>query len=195
MVYAAAAIGVYLLVAGLIVFSALAYRRRRLGERGASFNNNPPLEIAWTVIPLLIVGALFWVSYRVEYPVDAITLRPDEVIDVTAFRWGWRFDYPREHVTIQGDVGKPPVLVLPLHQTVEIALTSSDVVHELWVPAFLFKREAIPGRVNRFDWTADKLGRFSGHCSEFCGVDHAFMLFSVQVVPADQFRAALRRAS
>ena len=193
MVYAAAAIVVYLLVAGLIVYSALAYRRRRRGQLGANFKNNPPLEIAWTVIPLLIVGGLFWVSYRVEYPVDAITLQPDEVIDVTAFRWGWRFEYPREHVTIQGDISKPPVLILPLHRTVQIALTSSDVVHEMWVPAFLFKREAIPGRVNRFDWTVDKLGRFTGHCSEFCGVDHAFMIFSVLVVPPDRFRAALRR--
>lgn len=187
-VFIVASIVVYAIVAGLIVFSAIAYRRRGADvPQAGKFHKNYPLEIAWTIIPILIVGGLFWVTYDAEFRVDRILLHPPEVIEVTAYRWGWRFYYPKEKIAVEGTERTPPTLVLPLRQTVEIDLTSSDVLHGMWVPAFLFKRDAVPGKVNKFDWNATQEGFFPGRCSEFCGLDHANMWFNVRVVPPDQF--------
>ena len=105
--------------------------------------------------------------------------------------WGWRFSFPDEGVTVLSDPsgeGVPgPELWLPQRRDVRVELTSNDVIHAFWVPDFLFKRDAIPGRVNVFDVTPTTTGTYHGVCSEFCGLNHAFMTFTVKVVPADAF--------
>lgn len=194
-VFIRAGIVVYVLVVGLIVFAAVRYRRRdpRVVQ-GKTFSSNVPLEITWTVVPLLVVGGLFAVSNPAEYHVETIRRPADEVVDVVAYRWSWRFLYPKEHVTVQGSADHTPELVLPLRRTTEIRLTSSDVIHAFWVPAFLFKRDAIPGRTNIFDLTPTRAGTFAGACAEFCGTYHAYMRFRVRVVPAADYAAALQAA-
>ena len=82
-------------------------------------------------------------------------------------------------------------MVLPMGETVRIELTSSDVIHSFYVPGFLFKRDAIPGRTTAFDFRADRLGVYRGECAEFCGLDHAYMNFSVRVVSPGAFEAWL----
>ncbi|MBV8152401.1 MAG: cytochrome c oxidase subunit II [Candidatus Eremiobacteraeota bacterium] len=186
-VFLTAAAGVYAIVAGLILWCVVAYRRRgRKVVQAADFHQNAPLEIAWTVIPILIVIGLFLVTYPAERHVESVTPNPDGVVQVIGFRWSWRFLYPREHVAIEGGTGATPNLVLPVGRTTEIKLSSSDVVHAFWVPAFLFKRDATPGREQTFDLTPRQIGVFPGRCAEFCGTDHATMTFTVRVVsPAD----------
>jgi len=182
------AIAVYAIVGGLIVWSSVAYRRRDPAiVQAARFHENPPLEIAWTVIPILIVGGLFAITYPAEHHVENLVVSPDEVVQVVGFRWSWRFLYPRRHVAIDAKEGEPPELVLPAGRTTEIRLTSSDVVHAFWVPAFLFKRDAVPGRVNAFDLSPTKTGSYPGRCAEYCGTFHAHMSFNVRVVAPDAF--------
>lgn len=121
-VFIRAGIVVYALVVGLIVFAAVRYRRRDPATlQGARFHQNTALEIAWTVIPLLVVGGLFAVSNPAELRVEALH-PPAQVVDVVAYRWSWRFGYPQEHVTIAGSPQHAPELVLPLARTTEIRL-------------------------------------------------------------------------
>ncbi len=195
-VFLTVGIVVAFIVWGLILFAILRWRRR--DERlPPQFRNNNPLEIAWTVVPLVIVAALFVYTYRAEANVDSLVSRPDVVVAVRAYRWGWTFDYAGGPVVggaanapvIGGSVEGPPQLVLPVGETTRIQLTSDDVTHGFWVPDFLFKRDAIPGLQNAFDLRPDKVGTYVGRCSQFCGFDHALMSFSVRVVSPQQFAA------
>jgi cytochrome c oxidase subunit 2 len=192
-VFLTAGLVVYVLVAGLIVFSAIAFRRRDPATvQAASFFKNNPLEVTWTVIPILVVGGLFAVTYPAERHTESIVTPAGEVVQVIGFRWSWRFLYPREHIAVEGTSTTPPELVLPLGRTTEIRLTSSDVVHSFWVPAFLFKRSAIPGDVNVFDFTPTRAGVYPGRCAEYCGTYHTHMTFTVRVLPPDAYARWLR---
>jgi cytochrome c oxidase subunit 2 len=192
-VFLEAALAVYLLVAGLIVWTSIAYRRRDPATvQAAGFSKNIPLELTWTVIPVLVVGGLFAVTYPAERHVDAVVAAPGETVQVVGYRWSWRFLYPGEHVAIEGTTERPPELVLPAGRTTEIRLSSSDVIHAFWVPAFLFKRDAIPGTVNVFDLTPQREGLYPGRCAEYCGTFHAHMSFTVRVVSPEAFARWVR---
>ncbi len=184
-VFLAAAAAVGLFVYGCIFWCLLAYRRSR-HPRPATFSGNKPLEILYVALPLLIVIGLFVVSMLAELPVDRAVAGPDDRIAVTAFRWSWRFDYPGGITTV-GTPQSPPTLYLPLDRTTEIDLRSIDVTHSFWVPAFLFKRDAIPGMRNVFDLTPTRAGTYLGRCAQFCGLDHALMTFDVKVVPSPAY--------
>ena len=190
--YGYAGLGVMLLVWGLIAYPALRFRRRRGNESPRSQKaTNTPLEITWTVLPLLLVIGLFGVTYDVEKRVEALRPNLPVQIAINGFRWGWTFNY-LGGPTINGTSQHPPELVLPLGETVAMQVTSSDVVHSFWIPDMLFKRDAVPGRVTAFDLTPTKTGTFIGRCGEFCGFDHALMLFSVRVVPAAEYQRWLQ---
>ena len=187
-VFIVAGFVVYGVVAGLILWCVVAYRRRPdHGRQGAQFTQNVPLEIAWTVVPILVVCGLFGVTWLAESHVDAVVMHPANVVNVTAFRWSWRFVYAGRHVAVGGTSLAPPELVLPAGRTTQINLTSSDVAHAFWVPAFLFKRDAIPGMVNRFDLTLTAPGDYPARCAEYCGLQHAHMTFLVRVVTPAEF--------
>jgi cytochrome c oxidase subunit 2 len=188
------------LVWGLLLFAMVRWRRRDGDESPPQFRNNAALEIAWTIVPLIIVAALFVYTYRAEARVDAVVAHPAVVIAVRAYRWGWNFAYaggPIVGGASNGPVGGgapanadgPPQLVLPVGETTRIELTADDVTHGFWVPDFLFKRDAIPGMSNTFDLLPDKLGTYAGRCSQFCGYDHALMMFTVRVVTPRAFAA------
>jgi len=181
-VFIAAGIAVGAFVYACIFWCLIAYRRKD-GRSPARFEGNPPLEILYVAIPLAIVCGLFAYTFLIEIPVDRVSAAPQSRVAVTAFRWSWRFAYPGTGVTVSGTPMHPPTLYLPLRRTTEIDLTSVDVTHSFWVPAFLFKRDAIPGMTNVFDVTPDRLGVFPSRCAQFCGLDHAWMTFYVDVVP------------
>ena len=183
-----AALAVCVLVWALILYSAIRFRRTaRNPEPRSQKDTNIPLEITWTVVPLLMVVGLFGVTQRIESDVEAV--RPNAAVDVTVdgYRWGWTFAY-RGGPTVGGETQNPPELVLPLGQTAAIHVTSSDVVHSFWVPDMLFKRDAVPGKITTFDLTPSKTGTFLGRCGEFCGLSHALMTFRVRVVAPAEFR-------
>ncbi len=186
-------IGVALVVYGLIAWCILRYRRRPGDEAfPPQFRRNNPWEIVTTAIPLVMVALLFLVTYAAERHVETIAPRQELTVDVTGFRWSWRFAYPRFGVSVIGTPQAPPELVLPVDETTRFNVTSVDVDHSFWVPAFLFKRDAVPGLQNVFDWTPRKVGEFRGECGEFCGLDHALMGFRVRVTSARDFERWIR---
>lgn len=171
---------------GLYVYACILWclwrYRRRANSRPQQFTHNTVLELVYLFLPMLMVCGLFGVTYAIEMPVDHVAAAPENKVAVTAFRWSWQFQYP-SGLTAVGTPLAPPTLYLPLHETTEIDLRSADVTHSFWIPAFLFKRDAIPGMTNVFDVTPIRIGRFIGRCAQYCGLDHAEMSFTVQVVP------------
>jgi cytochrome c oxidase subunit II len=191
------------LVWGLILWSVVMYRRRG-DEIPRQFREHIPLEISYTIVPFILVIGIFVATVFTENAVDAVAAHPAEVVDVTAFQWGWEFQYHGQHVTIITDEqlalsqlalapSNPayPQLVIPEGEATEIVLNSNDVAHSLYVPEFNFSRMALPGATNTFEFTPTRLGVFDGRCNQYCGLYHSEMLFSVKVVTPGQFASWL----
>jgi cytochrome c oxidase subunit II len=185
---------VFLVVAGLLVWSMIRYRRRG-DELPPQVHGNNKLELTWTLIPLLLVIVLFVVTIQGQNRALEKSSRPALEVDVLAFQWSWRFAYEGQGVEVVGSPGNVPELVVPVGQPVRIRLRSADVVHSFYVPRTLFKRQAIPGRTTEFDLTFEKVGTYQGHCVQFCGLAHDDMLFRVRVVSPGEFQSWLAQAS
>jgi cytochrome c oxidase subunit II len=173
----------------LIVWAAIRYRVRdndTAVPRQTQYHF--PLEITYTIVPILIVLVLFAFTVVVENAVTA--LPPTRVtIGVQAEQWGWRFTYPG--FTIAGQTTQTPEMVMPSNENVRIVLTSADVIHGFYVRDFNFSRYALPGVVNRFTFDATQTGTFFGQCTQLCGLLHSLMWFKVKVVTQPQYAAWL----
>lgn len=188
LIFTCGALGLAALVWALIIVAAIRFRRTaRNPEPRSQQANNLPLEIAWTIAPLVLVIGLFAYTYHIEAGVEALAADPPVVVSVNGFRWGWTFAYAGGP-TISGTSLHPPEMVLPIGETAAIAVTSSDVIHSFWIPDMLFKRDAVPGRSSTFDLTPSKLGTYIGRCGEFCGLNHALMTFRVRVVAPAEYQ-------
>jgi cytochrome c oxidase subunit 2 len=186
-----AAAVVFVIVAGLIGWSIVRYRDRGDGGLPVQTASNLTIEIIWWALPTLLVIALFIASAQVLGKVDATVPNPAVSVKVEGFQWQWRFTYEGQNVVITGEPGSPPELVLPVGEDIHFDLQSDDVIHSFYIPAFLFKRDVIPGVHNRFDLTIDQAGTYSGQCAEFCGLYHDEMLFSIRAVPPAEFASWL----
>lgn len=187
-----AAWAVGLLVWGLILW-AVTFHRKKSEELPPQVRYNLPIEVLYMAIPFIMVSVLFFFTIRDESVINRVSPDPDLAVDVVAFQWSWQFTYPQHDVTIEGETGEKPTLVLPRGESVRFHLTSPDVVHSMWVPAFLFKRDAIPGHPNTFEVTPEKEGTYAGRCSELCGTFHSQMLFTVRVVSPAEFDRFIER--
>jgi cytochrome c oxidase subunit 2 len=195
-----AALLVGALVWGLIIWVMIAYRRRR-GETGmpAQVRYHLPLEIMYTIIPLMMVGVLFGYTYNDQTQLISTSTKPDLTIGVVGKQWSWDFNYLNSNVYdtgVQGqETGKPgveaevPTLYLPVNKRVQFDLTSRDVIHSFWIPAFLMKMDVIPGLQNKFQVVPQRIGDFRGKCAELCGEYHSEMLFNVKVVSVADYQA------
>lgn len=186
---------VFVGVEGFIVYAIFRYRRRddRLPEQ---LHGNTLVEIIWTAIPTVIVLILFVLSIITLTRLEARAANPSVDIEVTGFQWQWQFHYldgdddPSNDVTIVGSPAAPPVMVVPVGQSVRLSLTSADVIHSFYVPHFLIKKDLFPlagdEEPNELEFTVTQAGTYSGQCAEFCGDLHASMTFSVEAMePAD----------
>ena len=191
-----AAVGVAAIVYGLIFWSILKYRKRG-DDLPPQFRENARLEILYTAVPLLIVAGLFILTYRTERFVDRIptaaTGGPAATIRVTGFQWSWRFQYEGTPVQVVGTPDRPPEAVVPVGRPVRFILESADVAHSFWIPAFLFKRDTMPGLTNEVELTVQEPGSYPGACAEFCGFDHTRMLFKIRAVAPEDYARWLRR--
>ncbi len=191
-------VGVF--VWGLIVWVMIRYRKRQPDEQPRQTRYNLPLELLYTLVPFLIIGVLFFYTVQAQNGVLAKeTTRPVTTINVIGQKWSWTFNYmeasnPAVGAVVHeaGTIDKIPDLYLPVNKPVRFNLASADVIHSFWVPAFYFKLDVIPGRQNSFDITPDKVGVYSGKCAELCGTYHAAMLFTVHVVPEEEYIAYLK---
>jgi cytochrome c oxidase subunit II len=195
---AALALGV--LVWGLTLWCIVAYRRRKGDDTlPEQFRYNVPIEILYTVVPIIMVLVLFGETVRVQNEMLDTEPEPDVVVNVVGKVWSWDFNYVNEDVHVVGtqaidvSLGEEgvretlPTLVLPVDSRIEFQLTARDVIHSFWVPQFLTKLDMIPGRVNTFHVTTTEEGSFDGKCAEFCGTYHAQMLFKVEVVSQEEY--------
>ena len=197
-----AALGVGLLVWGLIIWCMVAYRRKKddvgLPEQ---LRYNVPIEILYTVIPLFMIAVLFFYTARDETALLDTSKKPDVTVNVVGKQWSWDFNYVEAGAYESGTqaelTGKPgvaatlPALYLPVNKRVEFVLTSRDVIHSFWVPQFLIKMDVIPGKVNKFQVVPTEIGVFQGKCAELCGTYHSQMLFRVKVVSQSDYEAHL----
>jgi cytochrome c oxidase subunit II len=179
------------IVYGLVAFVVIRYRRSRSEGEPSQRQYQIPLEIVYTALPLIIVGVLLGLSIRTERKVTHTSADPDLTVRVIGFQWQWQFVYQGSDVTVTGVPGKDPVLVLPVGRTVRLELESSDVVHSFWVPHFIEKRDLIPRVDNAIDVNITEQGEWAGVCSEFCGLNHTAMRFSVRAVAPEEFQAWL----
>ena len=177
------------IVWGLTTFAILRYRRRRQ-ELPPQVRGSVRLEAVWTALPALAVLGLFALTLVTLAQVQARSERGVN-LEVRAFRWGWQFSYPQEGVSVAGVTGQTPEVVVPVGEPIHVSLTSADVIHAFYVPAFLYKHDANPGATATFDLTVEQPGSYGGQCAEFCGVYHSRMPFSVRAVAPEEFRAWL----
>lgn len=194
---------------GLMIWCIVAYRRRK-GTVGFPRQNsfNLPLEVFYLTIPLFMVLVFFYFTDQDQQAIDSRSQPADVVVDVRGKQWAWDFNYKqgdviREDVHEAGvqahltgndvDKEKLPTLYLPVNKSVDLELNSRDVIHSFWVPAFLQKRDMIPGKTNYIRFTPTKEGTYDGKCAELCGEYHSEMLFRVKVVSDAEFQAHLEK--
>jgi cytochrome c oxidase subunit 2 len=181
---AAAIIGVFVLL--LILWAVLAYRRK--GDRIPKQSQyHIPLELAYTVVPILIVFGLFAATLVVENK-EVANPATKVTINVNAFQWGWKFSYPGSNAFVVGQTTQDPVMVMPVDTNVHINLTSTDVIHGFYVKEFNFSRFALPGVKNQFTFRAVNTGTFFVQCTQLCGLYHSLMYFKVKVVSVSDYQ-------
>lgn len=178
-------VAVALIVFATVAFALIRYRARegRVPSRRSEAN---ALEIGTAVLIAAIVAFLVFRTFSTEAREDDDSAQAVR-IDVTAFQWGWRFTYPGQGVSVVGNNNRQPTFAVPGDRPVSFTLTSADVIHAFWIPGERFKRDAIPGRVNRFDMDFETPGHEEGLCSEFCGLRHSSMRFDVWVLSDESY--------
>ncbi|PTQ75755.1 cytochrome c oxidase subunit II [Celeribacter persicus] len=194
---------IVLFVAALILWVIVRYNSRT-NKTPAKFTHNTPVEVAWTLIPIVILVVIGAFSLPVLFKQQEIP-DGDIYIKVTGYQWFWGYEYvdegiafdsfllPREELAANGYsedlylLATDNKVVVPVGKTVVMGVTGADVIHSWTIPAFGVKQDAVPGRVAELWFKAEKTGTFFGQCSELCGKDHAFMPITVQVVTQEEY--------
>ncbi|HEX5466167.1 MAG TPA: cytochrome c oxidase subunit II [Candidatus Limnocylindrales bacterium] len=181
---------IFVLVEGLIIYSVFRYRRKK-GDQELPKQTHGyfPLEVAWTVIPIVLVLFVWVVALQVQDKVLAESPDPAVTVDVTGFQWQWTFDYKSLGLSYTGAGADGPTMVVPVGEPVHINEHSNDVIHSFYIRDFLFKRDVVPGRVNSFEFTVKEPGTYSGQCAEFCGLGHHQMFFTIKAVSPTDYQA------
>jgi len=193
-------LAVGLITWGLMGWALVAYRRRK-GQTGlpVQLRYNMPIEILYTVIPLILVLGMFFFTARDQTSIETKWDDPDVEITAIAKQWAWDFQYDgteednSDAVWTMGvqaqpdeagdiDRSKLPTLVLPVDQKITIDLQSRDVIHSFWIIDFLYKKDMYIGKDNSWSFIPTRIGEYDGKCAELCGEYHSMMLFNVKVV-------------
>lgn len=198
-----------------VMFYSIFHHRKSVGHKAAHFHENTTVEIAWTVVPMLIIIGMALPATRVilEYK---DTSAPDLTVKVTGYQWKWSYHYLDSDVFFYSQLSTPPEeiggkyydatgeasptsanylletdneMLVPVGKKVRLLLTSADVIHAWWVPQLGVKQDAIPGLVRDAWFRADRPGVFRGQCAELCGKNHGFMPIVVRAVPEEEFNA------
>ena len=199
-----------LFVLGLLAYVILRYNSRA-NPNPASFTHNSPLEVAWTVVPIVILVFIGAFSLPVLFKQQEIP-EADINIKVTGYQWYWGYEYVDEGVAFESfmlaedelaDFGYDESLhllatdtavVVPVGATVVMQVTAADVIHSWTIPAFGVKQDGVPGRLAQLWFAAEREGVFFGQCSELCGQAHAYMPITVKVVSQEEYDAWLATA-
>jgi cytochrome c oxidase subunit 2 len=194
---------IVLLVLGLLVWVMVRYNKRA-NPTPARWSHNTPVEVIWTLAPVLILVVIAIFSFKLLFAFHDMP-KPDLTIKATGYQWYWGYEYPDQKISefvsnvLPEDQAKAKgvpyrlasnnPLVVPVNTNVRVLVTGADVIHGFGIPAFGILIDAIPGRVNQTWFRADRTGTFYGQCRELCGIDHAFMPIEVHVVTRPEFDA------
>lgn len=198
-----------------VMFYSLLKHRKSLGHKPATFHESTAVEIAWTIVPFLIIILMALPATKTVVAMKD-TSNADITIKVTGMQWKWGYDYLKGEgegisflstlTTPRAQVGEPGVLptqargenylievdnevVVPVNKKIRIVLTANDVIHAWMIPSFGVKQDAIPGFVRDTWFKAEKTGVYRGQCAELCGKEHAFMPIVVRVVTDAEYTA------
>jgi len=199
-----------LFVTALLIWVIIRYNSKR-NPKPATFTHNSPLEVAWTVVPILILVFIGVFSLPILFKQQEIP-EADITIKVTGYQWYWGYEYvdegfafdsfmlPREQLAEHGYdesdylLATDTQVVVPIGKVVVMQITAADVIHSWTIPSFGVKQDAVPGRLAELWFAADKEGIYFGQCSELCGKDHAYMPITVKVVSEEAYALWLEEA-
>ncbi|PYE84994.1 cytochrome c oxidase subunit II [Pseudoroseicyclus aestuarii] len=212
--------GIVLLVTGLLAWLILRYNKRA-NPTPSTFTHNSPLEITWTIVPIVILIFIGAFSLPVLFEQQEIP-EGDVNIKVTGYQWYWGYEYPDEQIAFQSymigagqgnlndeiraelqeagytedefKLATDTAVVVPVGARVVMQVTGADVIHSWTIPAFGVKQDAVPGRLAQLWFQADEEGVYFGQCSELCGVNHAYMPITVKVVSPEVYEEWLAYA-
>jgi len=202
-------VAVCVFVACLLIYVMLKFRAS-VNPTPSKVHHNTLLEVAWTLIPVIILVVIAIPSFKLLY-YEAIIPKPDLTIEAIGKQWFWTYNYPGTDANFTFDslglsdadaakaheprlLGVDNAVVVPVNKVVEVETTGADVIHSWAVPQFGVKMDAIPGRINHTWFKATKIGTYYGECSELCGARHAFMPIEVKVVSEADYEAWLASA-
>jgi len=201
----------------IFVVVLLAYVMWKFNEKAnpvpSKTSHNTTIEVIWTIVPILVLLVIVIPSFRLLFAQYDFP-KSDVVIKATGNQWYWSYEYPDaggmsfdalmlrddDNKPVKGPKGEPRTLavdnyvVVPVNKNIELLITASDVIHAWAIPAFTMKVDAIPGRVIKAWFKADRIGTYYGQCSELCGKDHGYMPIAVKVVSQADYDAWLVKA-
>ena len=190
----------------LIAYACIRFRASK-NKEASTTSHNTFIEVIWTLVPCLILIVLAVPSFKVLYSQDEIP-KAEVTIKAIGYQWYWGYEYPDENIIFDSYMieekdlkeGQPRLLsvdnevYVPVNKVVKVMITANDVLHAWALPSFGVKRDAVPGRINETWFKADRVGTFYGQCSELCGIKHAFMPITVNVVSQEEYNQWLERA-
>ena len=190
----------------LIAYACIRFRASK-NKEASTTSHNTFIEVIWTLVPCLILIVLAVPSFKVLYSQDEIP-KADVTIKAIGYQWYWGYEYPDENIIFDSYMieekdlkeGQPRLLsvdnevYVPVNKVVKVMITANDVLHAWALPSFGVKRDAVPGRINETWFKADRVGTFYGQCSELCGIKHAFMPITVNVVSQEEYNQWLEKA-
>ncbi|WP_146807730.1 aa3-type cytochrome oxidase subunit II [Cellulomonas persica] len=199
-----AALIVGLITWGLMLWCVAVYRKRKDDDvLPVQLRYHVPLEIMYVILPIVMVGVLFYFTNRDMSEITDTNVESDVDIQVIGKQWSWDFNYLDDDVyetgehaqnvgSTEGVLDDQVTLYLPVGESVRFTLDSRDVIHSFWVPQFLYKLDMIPGKQNSFVVTPQQEGLYRGKCAELCGEEHSSMLFNVKVVSREEYDAHMQ---
>ena len=190
----------------LLLYTCVRFRASR-NKVASTTSHNTLVEVLWTLIPCLILIVMAVPSFKVLYSQDTIP-KADVTIKAVGYQWYWGYEYPDENIIFDSYMvdekdlkeNQPRLLTVdneiyvPVNKVIKVMITANDVLHAWALPSFGVKRDAIPGRINETWFKADRTGTFYGQCSELCGIKHAFMPITVNVVSENEYNQWLEEA-
>lgn len=192
---AAAVVGVFTFI---LIMWPVFFHRKKDENFPKQTQYNISVEVAYTIIPFIIVAVLFYYTAQRESRIMKVTpeAQAAHVIDVKGIQWSWQFNYKDagdyKSAIVTGTPAQPPTLYLPQGEKVRFNLTANDVVHGFWIPAFMIQMQNLPGVENHLEFSADKLGTYPGRCNILCGRNHSQMLFTVKVVTPSEYQSYIQ---
>ncbi len=190
----------------LLLYTCIRYIASK-NKIASTTSHNTLIEVIWTLVPCLILIVMAVPSFKVLYSQDTIP-KADVTIKAIGYQWYWGYEYPDENIIFDSYMidekdlkeNQPRLLsvdnevFVPVNKVIKVMITANDVLHAWALPSFGVKRDAVPGRINETWFKADRTGVFYGQCSELCGIKHAFMPITVNVVSQDEYDEWLEEA-